>query len=108
MRDAVVAMLGVPPQVTFQPVLHVDQLLGDDDFDRPRAGPVDSRQVNEHQMLALTRRVRVCSADRTGNTAPEPTFECPAVRGDAEITGRQLKERNVLGDQLLGFRIVYV
>jgi len=48
MRDAVVAMLGVPPQVTFQPVLHVDQLLGDDDFDRPRAGAVDSRQVNEH------------------------------------------------------------
>ena len=45
MRDTIVAVLRVPAVVAIKPVSHVQELLGDHHFERPRPRPIDARQL---------------------------------------------------------------
>ena len=46
MRDAIVPVLRVPPEVAIEPVSHMQELLGDHHLERMRLGAVDPWQVD--------------------------------------------------------------
>ena len=93
--NAVVAVLGMPSQVAVQPVAHVNQLFGDDDFQSPRLRLIDARKVDENQMLVHSRHERVGAADRSDNAAPKPRLENRPVCSDPHTVNRESEQCDV-------------
>ena len=106
MRDAIVPVLRVPAEVAVEPVSHVQELLSDHHFERPRLRAIDARQVDQDEMFTGCRRKRIGAADRAPQPASQPTFEDSALGGDAEAVCWQPEERDVSFEMPARFLVV--
>jgi hypothetical protein len=105
-RDAVVPVLRVPAEVAIEPVSHMQQLLSDYDFERPRSRLIDARQVDQNEMIARRRRKGVGTADRAPQPPAQPAFEDATLGSDAESVRWQHEERDVSFEQFARFHVV--
>ena len=106
MRDAIVSVLRVPAEVAIEPVSHVQQLLSDYDFERPRSRLIDARHVDQNEMIAGRRRKRVGAADRAPQPPAQPAFEDATLGSDAESVRWQHEERDVSFEIFARFLVV--
>jgi hypothetical protein len=106
MRDAIVPMLRVPPEIAVEPVSHMQELLGDDDFERPRPRLIDARQIDQDEMIAGRGRESISAANRAPEAATQPAFEDATLGSDAEAVRWQCEERNVSFQKLARFLVV--
>jgi CheY-like chemotaxis protein len=99
--NPVMPMPGVPPKVTVEPVAHVDQFFGDDDFERHWLGPVNARQVDQHGVFARTGQKGVGAAKGSRHPSPpEPASEGGTVGGDTQAIRRQKQPIDVSQEQV--------
>ncbi len=54
-------MFGVASKIAIDPVTHVDQFLGDDDFEGTRPREIEASQIDENEMVAGPGVIRVGS-----------------------------------------------
>jgi len=95
MRDAIVPVLGVAPEISIEPVAHVQEFLGHHHFQRARSRAVDAQQVDQNEILVCGGRKSVRSPHRTPYATSQPAFEFPPVGCDAETVCRQIELRGV-------------
>jgi hypothetical protein len=106
MRDAIVPVLRVPPEIAVEPVSHMQEFLGDDDFERPRPRLIDARQIDQDEMIAGRGRERISAANRAPQSATQPAFEDAALGSNPEAVGWQCEERDVSFQKLVCFLVV--
>jgi hypothetical protein len=106
MCDAIVPMLCVPAEVSVEPVSHVQELLGDDHFERLRLRAIDAGQVDQDEMFIGCRRKRIGAANRTPQPSSQPNFEDSALGGDPEAICWQREESNVSFEMPARFLVI--
>ena len=94
-RDPVVTVLRVPAKVAIESISHVDELLGNDNFKRPGPRPVDTRQVDQNEVIAGCRCVGVSSTNRRPHPPPQPALKNAPLHRDPETIDRQLQEDQI-------------
>jgi hypothetical protein len=80
--DTIVAMTSMPAAISIDPVTHVQELLGDDDFERLRLTEIDPTQIDQNKVLLATRVIHISSPDRPADLSADPTIERLSARGD--------------------------
>jgi hypothetical protein len=80
-RNAVVAVFGVSPEVAIQPISKMNEFLADNDFDRARASQIDSLQIDQDEVTVVALVVGVGAAIRGGHSPAEPGFVLRPARG---------------------------
>ncbi len=101
-------MLRVAARVAIQPVSHVNQLFGNNDFQRTRPGQVDSREVDQDAMFVRCRVEAVGAAYRRSHSSTEPRFEDSPLGGHTQMIDRKGQEFDVFLEMALGFRVIDV
>ena len=95
MRDTIVPVPRMAAQIAVEPVPHVQELLGEDHFERARSRMIDSRQVDQDEMFTRCRGKRIGATDRASHPPSQPEFEFPTLGCDAETVCRQIETRDV-------------
>jgi hypothetical protein len=106
MRDTIVPVLRVPAQIAVEPVPHVQEFLGDDDFERARSRLIDARQVDQDEMFTRCSDKRIGATNRASHPSSQPAFEFTTFGCDAEAVCRQVETRNVSLEQTARFLVV--
>jgi hypothetical protein len=94
-RDTVISVLGVAAKITIQPVSHVNQFLGNDDFERPWPGEIETGEIDQNEMSAVPGVKRVRSPNGRSDSPPYPLFELPPVGRHAKTIDWQLEPCDV-------------
>jgi hypothetical protein len=99
-------MLRVPPEVTVEPVSHVQELFSDHQLERPRPRLIDAWQVDQNEMIARRGRKLISAADRAPYPAAQPALEDASAGRDAETFRWQPEERDVSFQKFACFLMV--
>jgi CheY-like chemotaxis protein len=106
LRDAVIPVLGVAPQIPIEPIPHVDQFFGYNHFDGSGLRNVKPGQIDQDEMLRGPRIKRVRAPDRGAHPPPQPTFEYPPLGGDPELISGKVEQPDVMFQMRPRIRVV--
>lgn len=95
MGDPIVPMVGMAPQVSIDPISHVDEFLGHHDLDGPRLPLVDTFKVDEDCVFTCPADMTVRAAVGGGNAPVDPGCVRGAAGRDLEMVRRQLEDSRV-------------
>lgn len=102
MRDSIVTVMRVPTSIAIELVSHVQELFGDDHLDCGGARYIDAVEMDEHGMAMARADKAVRAANGPADeTPPDPSRIGWTVGGNVEIIGRESKDRDVFGKQVM-------
>jgi hypothetical protein len=99
MRDPVIAVLGVTSPVSVDPVSHVQQFFGDDNFERPWPRSIDPRQVDQHEVRPLPCVKDVTTPDRRIHSSSQHLLERSTICRDEKPFVFELELAKILFGQ---------
>jgi hypothetical protein len=106
MRNTIMTVLCVPAQVAVQTVSHVDELLGNNNFQRSWPRLIDARKIDQNEMISGSRHERVGAADRRPYPPSEPALKDTPLRRHPQMIDGQLQARQIQIEKLLRFRVI--
>jgi len=100
--------VGVSPGVAVQPVTHVDQLLGHDEFHRPWLILIDTFEVNQDGVIAGPAHTAVRSAIRRRHGSSNPRPVGSAARRHSLMIDREIEQHTIVIDELAQSRVALI